>query len=201
MCGRYNKNTIRTMMHHLNSEDMKPADVTFSVAGMKGYAYLKRHEKTVDAFYKEATASPSWNDAKKIGEQLIDMFKSGKVDEVRVAASRQVGAFTEKPEVKRLLPIDLTLIEQNMHVDYLVEEPVGQLIERTVRLYLQCTVYDILIQSAIAEHSARMSAMDNASNNCDRLLDQYTQLRNRARQTVITTELNEIVTGKEALEA
>jgi len=201
MCGRYNKNTIRAMMYHLSSDQLRNTEVTFSVAGIKGYGYLNRHEKKVDAFYKEAVSLPSWSIAKTIGEELVERFKSGKADEIWVTASRKVGAFSEEPEVKRLLPVDLAGVKEDGHLDCLIEEPIGVLIERTVRLYLQCSVYNILIQSAIAEHAARMSAMDNASNNCDRLLGQYTQLRNRARQAVITTELNEIVTGKEALEA
>lgn len=200
MCGRYNKNTIRAMMHHLSSGEVRNAEVTFSVAGIKGYGYLNRHEKKIDTFYKEAVSAPSWEVAKTIGERFIELFTSEKADEIWVTSSRKTGAFSEEPEVKRLLPVDLTAVGESNHVDYLVEGPVALSIERTVQLYLQSTVYDILIQSAVAEHSARMSAMDNANNNCDRLLGQYTQLRNRARQAVITTELNEIVTGKEALE-
>jgi F-type H+-transporting ATPase subunit gamma len=201
MCGRYNKNTIRAMMHHLSSDEMKNDEVTFSVAGIKGYGYLNRHGKNIDAFYKEAVSAPSWEVVKKIGKRFIELFSSGNADEIWVTFSRKVGAFSEAPEVKRLLPVDLTAVGEDNHIDYLVEGPVARSIERTVQLYLQSAVYTILIQSAIAEHSARMSAMDNANNNCDRLLGQYTQLRNRARQAVITTELNEIVTGKEALES
>lgn len=201
MCGRYNKNTIRAMMHHVSSSEMRKAEVTFSVAGIKGYGYLNRHEKKIEAFYKEAVSAPSWEVAKTIADRFIKMFISEEADEIWVTSSRKTGAFSEEPEVKRLLPVDLTAVGEDNHVDYLVEGPLEQLIEQTVLLYLQSAVYNILIQSGVAEHSARMSAMDNANSNCDRLLGQYTQLRNRARQAVITTELNEIVRGKEALEA
>ena len=66
---------------------------------------------------------------------------------------------------------------------------------------VQGMIYEALVETGVAEHAARMSAMDNASSNCDRMTDNYVQLRNRARQAAITTELSEIVTGKEALQS
>ena len=68
-------------------------------------------------------------------------------------------------------------------------------------LMVQGMLYEALVETGVAEHAARMSAMENASSNCDRMTSNYVQLRNRARQAAITTELNEIVTGKEALQS
>jgi F-type H+-transporting ATPase subunit gamma len=85
--------------------------------------------------------------------------------------------------------------------DYLFEETPEHFLIEGAKLLVESRIYEAVVESAVAEHAARMTAMDSASSNCDRLISKYIQLRNRARQAVITTELNEIVTGKEALES
>ena len=201
LCGRYNKNTISAMLQHSDKAGERP--VTFSSIGHKGHHFLRRRSLEVIRFYEDAAAHPSWEAARDIGADLVEYFASGSAHEVWIVHSRRSSTFTEEPVVRRLLPLSLETPSETFtgSTDYLLEDSPEHLMRQTVLLYIQGTVYEALLDSAVAEHSARMSAMDNASSNCDRLLGQYTQLRNRARQAVITTELNEIVTGKEALEA
>jgi F-type H+-transporting ATPase subunit gamma len=192
-------NTIRAMLRH--GTETEGRNVSFSSIGYKGYHFLKRRSMEVEHFYENAAALPSWETAKSVGSTLANTFISGTSHEVWIAYSKRASNFSEEPVVRRLLPLDLSHKVPVVNSDYLFEDTRERIIEQTVLLLVQSIVYEAMLDSAVAEHAARMSAMDNASSNCDRLLGQYIQLRNRARQAVITTELNEIVTGKEALES
>jgi len=199
LCGRFNSNTIRAMLQ--NSAKAQGRSVSFSSIGYKGHHFLKRKGFDIRHYWEKAAAHPSWESAKTIGSELFQSFESETFHEVWMVYSKRTGSFTEEPVVSRLLPFALIPEEQKIDTDYILEDSAERILIKAAELFVQSRVYEAILDSAVAEHAARMSAMDNASSNCDRLLGQYIQLRNRARQAVITTELNEIVTGKEALES
>ena len=83
--------------------------------------------------------------------------------------------------------------------DFIAEPPLETLLERLIPMLVVFKVFYALLENAAGEHGARMTAMDNATTNANKMIDEYTLLRNRARQAAITTELIEIISGAEAL--
>jgi len=93
------------------------------------------------------------------------------------------------------LPHDLSASGKAMLVDYIYEEPVEQIFNGLVPRYLESEIFRILLESAAAEHAARMTAMDSATRNASELIDRLTLEMNKIRQAAITKELIEIVSG------
>ena len=202
MCGRFNTNTIRSLLVQIDGRRQTGGRVSVSCIGRKGYAHLKRHGADIRRHYADCAGRPSWDAVRKVADELFTAFVDGTDHELWVVYSKRTSSFSEEPVVERLLPFSATdSITQDNTTDYIVEEPSGELIRKYAELMLQGMLYEALVETGVAEHAARMSAMDNASSNCDRMTARYVQLRNRARQAAITTELNEIVTGKEALQS
>ena len=204
MCGRFNTNIIRALHAHISAREPQPKNVVLSCIGQKGYAILKRRGESVLHNYTECATHPSFETLRDAAADLIGDFTSGIVHEVWIVYSKRVSSFSEEPMVERILPFqsDGAAVDPGTGDDsMLLEEPSNVLVERYAALMVQGMLYEALVESGVAEHAARMSAMDNASSNCARMTGKYVQLRNRARQAAITTELNEIVTGKEALQS
>jgi len=197
LCGRFNTNTVHLLAKELDRQKSTGTEVALSCIGLRGAAYLKRRGYSFTP-YNGIIGNPDWNTIAAIADTLYNRFVAGTVQELWVVYSKRISSLSEAPCAERILPFALK--EGLVTGEYLVEEEEG-FAKRAVHLLAAARIYDAIVNSAMAEHAARMSAMDSANTNCDRLIDKYTQLRNRARQSVITTELNEIVTGKEALES
>ena len=122
--------------------------------------------------------------------------------------SRFNSMISQVPTVERLLPINIEPPEEKASgadevqpMDYLVEPSAEEILADLLPKYLNVRVYQGLLETATSEHAARMTAMDNASQNCRDLINDLTLLYNKARQASITTELMDIVGGAEALKA
>jgi F-type H+-transporting ATPase subunit gamma len=100
--------------------------------------------------------------------------------------------------ITRLLPVELP--EQREQIDYIYEQPPGALLESLLPRYIEAQIYRALLESAAAEHAARMTAMESASSNAADVIDALTLKMNRVRQASITREIIEIVSGAAALE-
>lgn len=197
LCGRFNTNSINLFIKEFQQRKSRGVEVAISCIGLRGAAYLKRKGYTF-TLYNGIIGNPNWNDIAAIADALYQRFTSNATQEIWVVRSKRISSISEAPCIERIMPF--TIKAEPKTGDYLVEEDHG-FARRAVHLLAAARIYDAIVDAAVAEHAARMSAMDSANANCDRLIDKYTQLRNRARQSVITTELNEIVTGKEALES
>jgi len=109
------------------------------------------------------------------------------------------------PRSAQLLPLPMTTLADHDEAeairedDFIADPPLAQLLPRLIPMLVVFKVYFALLENAAGEHGARMTAMDNATTNANNMIDEYTLLRNRARQAAITTELIEIISGAEAL--
>lgn len=203
LCGRFNTNAIKKMLELTELQKRQGQKSIVSCVGSKGYAFVKRRTTFLGSYYLGVAGDPTYESALKIGNELLDSFTSGSCQEVWLVYTRRISSLVEEPVHERLLPITLAALpeEQKTSADYLFEEDPEQLLANMVPLLVRARIHEVLILAALSEHAARMSAMDAATSNADRLMRKYAQLRNRARQASITTELTEIVTGKESLES
>lgn len=148
---------------------------------------------------------PSQKETAVIAEKLMNDFLSGEVDEVYLSYNFFYTTISQKPVLEKLLPFHIELDEQKKPEQKiesyvrLFEPNTNDLINGLLRLFVCQKIYFALVSSLVGEHAARMTAMDNASKNCDDLIDKFTLEKNRARQAAITTELVEIISGSESL--
>lgn len=206
LCGRYNTNVFRETLKISEQLKKESIDSVFCCSGSKGTAYLTRYKLQCEHFFSTAAANPDVKNAHEIARYCLNKYQSGEVDSVYLVYSQRKSSLSEEPVFQKILPIqnDTASTSQNAAMglhSLLLENSAEEIELHLFQMKMFASVYRALIESAESEHSARMSAMETATTNCDKMIQNYQQLRNRARQTAITTELSEIVTGKEALES
>ena len=127
---------------------------------------------------------------------------AGEYDEVFIACNEFISPLKQVPFFQKLLPLEPVEFSKDVpekSPEYIFEPKQEELLNALVPKIVRFKIYYSLLENAAGEHGARMTAMDNATTNCTKLIDHYTLMRNRARQAAITTELIEIISGAEAL--
>jgi F-type H+-transporting ATPase subunit gamma len=201
LCGALNTNLLR----ELNRFDA--AKTTFVAVGRKGAQYLGRLKRDLAAEF-ELKEAFTFLECKQASKFAIDKFLSGEVDKVTVAYTDFKSTLRQEPTLKVILPVqnfDLDdLHGQKTEVaasstEYLFEPSAGGVLEHLVPHYVHFAVYQMVLESRASEHSARMVAMKNATDNAKQLIKDLTLEYNKIRQAGITTELLEITTAQMAL--
>jgi F-type H+-transporting ATPase subunit gamma len=208
--GAYNANVIRVarqFAQHLG----RPT--RWIAVGRKGRDILFRAKENIVA---EFTGLPPWwtiEDVRPIARTAIDEFLNGYADEVYVAYTDFINTLTQSPRIQRLLPLTSDEADKMMAVDYvkvrerptamasdyIFEPGAGEILDSVVPRFVETIIYELILESNASEHSARMVAMRNASENAKALADDLQLSYNKARQAAITGEILDIVGGVEAL--
>lgn len=196
LCGKFNMNLVKLLLNEVYKNIGKNKIILSS--GKKGYQYIKRYSLSPEKNYNIIKSPPSSIDAETISTDIIDLFLKRRCEEFWIIYAKHDHGLNITPVVEKILPIETTEVNKNSN-DYIIEDKLDLLIESISKVIVYTKIYYALLENNIAEHSARISAMENASVNCKKMIEKYIQLRNRARQSLITTELNEIVTVKETL--
>ena len=211
LAGVFNANIIRVAQRF--AQRMK-TPTRFVTVGRKGRdSLIRAHENVIAEF-----SNPSefgLVQVSPIVRLAVDGFLSGEVDEVFVAYTDFVNTLTQRPRVTRLLPLipyetdDQAMAEFIKEMptvstgssDYEYEPSAEAILEEIVPRFTMLQLYQAVLESQASEHSARMVAMRNASDNAAALVEDYTLIYNKARQGAITSEILDIVGGAEALQA
>jgi F-type H+-transporting ATPase subunit gamma len=212
LSGAYNTNVIRVarqFAQHIG----RP--VRWVAVGRKGRDALVRLRENVEA---EFIGLPAWwtiDDLRPIRQVLVEDFLKGYADEVYVAYTEFINTLAQKPMVQRLLPLAfdeqsalnrpdyLKMMEkpESRVSDYIFEPSAAAILDEIVPKFVENILLELILESQASEHSARMVAMRNASDNAKALADDLTLSYNKARQAAITAEILDIVGGVEALRA
>jgi F-type H+-transporting ATPase subunit gamma len=146
-------------------------------------------------------AKPAFIPVSHVAVDLQDLFTEGRADTVFVAYNRFRTALSQQPVVEPLLPMDLgsPAADAGPTRDVILEPGASEVMDQVLPQLLAARVFAAIASNSVGEHGARMTAMDNATTSCEKLIGTYTLLRNRARQAAITRELIEIVAGADAL--
>ena len=208
LCGGFNTNLIDKADSFCKQKAAAGAEISFSAFGKKGRNWCRKGGQTIDAEHLGVGGSTfGFNIAAKSGRRLVDSFLEETYDEVFVVYAEFISMAKQLPVVKQVLPIPpIESAEEEAPKEdtpYLAEhicepsvnELLGELLPRNV--YVQ--IHSALLETSTSEHAARMMAMDNASKACNDMIDNLTQLYNKARQASITADLMDIVGGAEAL--
>ena len=199
LAGAYSSNACKEA---LNSIVDKAATEVVTV-GRKPRDFFNHRGYNVAESFTGFSEKPSFEHAQQVARHLIERFKSGEISDVQMVYTRFVSAISCVPETVQLLPFTAPVEEGKTDggasVEYIYEPSAEAVLGHMLPQYLYTTVYAALLQSAASELSSRMNAMSNATDNAAELISKLELHYNKVRQAGITTELNEIVSGAEAL--
>jgi F-type H+-transporting ATPase subunit gamma len=217
LAGAFNTNIIRDGMrlgNELRGESIEPS---FSAIGRKGVSALTFRKQELRTSYVGFTDRPAFANAREIGEELTAAYVDGELDRVELIYNRYVSPLTQHVWRQTLLPLqqaevigegvdeeeeeaEETEIEKAHSRALLEFEPdAEELLAQLIPEYVSISVYRALLESAASELGARMTAMRNAAENAETMMDDLTLEMNRVRQAEITQEILEVVAGAEAL--
>lgn len=201
LCGSFNNSVFKKVTAWLSANRANYQTIHFACCGKRSNMFIRRLTE-VKKYYEGTTANPNFNSATLIGEDLSRAFLSEGYDEIFIAYNIFNNPLSQKPTIEKILPIESTTFMEGgekLSSQYLFEPPSAELLGFLIPKYLYFRIYFALLENSAGEHGARMTAMDSATKNTKDLIGKNTLLRNRARQTAITKELIEIVSGAEAL--
>ena len=205
LCGALNSNLLR------EAGRFDKDTTVYVCAGRKGAQFVSRVKRNLAAefTYKD---SPLFSEARAISRFVQKLFLDGEVDNVEVIYTNFINTLIQKPEVRRLLPIrEIQAVEAGVSgeggatmlrksdVEYLFEPDAGAVLGNMLPHYLNFLVYQFLLEAKASEHSARMVAMKNATDNAKQIIKDLTLEYNKLRQANITKELLEITTAQMAM--
>jgi len=203
LCGGFNTNVIKEVEKFTRAKKAEGKDVSLIAVGKKGR----------DSFRKKITIAGEHIDqlsrfdiglASRIAQGAIPPFIAQEYDELYLCYNEFRSVASQRPVMVRLLPaasVGTDEEETEAAADYVYEPSEEELLAHIVPLYLRVLIYKGLLETSAGEHGARMVSMDNATSNCEEMIQSLTQKFNRARQAAITAELMDIVGGTEALSA
>ena len=202
LCGAFNTNLIAAAKKFIAEKEQEGLEVSLTLLGRKGRDYYRRRKRPSRVFYEGMLNNPNYGDASALGQEAIDLFLTHEVDEVYVCYAQFINMVTQRPVVKQLLPIAPETMgeeEEQEQLEYIFEPSREGVLNDLLPNYIHLQVLEAFFQTAVSEHAARMTAMDNAVNNCKEMVRDLTLVYNKARQAGITKELMDIVGGVEAL--
>lgn len=203
LCGAFNTNLIAAADKFIQEKEQEGLELSLTQLGRKGRDYFRRRKRPLRVFHEGMLNNPNYGDASALGQEVIDLFLSHEVDEVYVCYAEFINIVTQRPVVKKLLPIAPETMEDEEQeqelLEYIFEPSREGVLNDLLPNYINLQLLEILFQTAVSEHAARMAAMDNAVNNCKEMVRDLTLVYNKARQAAITAELMDIVGGVEAL--
>jgi len=199
LCGMFNSSVIKESVKQINA--MHDKEVQVFPVGKKSFEYFSKRDYVIYSSKDDFFNHLQFNDALEISKDLIQTFRDDTFDKIEIVYNKFKSAVRQDLTVEQFLPLSPPEETKNdkSDVDYLYEPQKYEILSAIIPKHLNVQIWKILAESNAAEHAARMTAMENATENAEDLLGKLTLTYNRARQTAITTELTEIVGGAEAL--
>jgi len=207
LAGGFNAQVLRRTAR-FRAEKEGEADLGQVASGRKSVAFFRFRNVELDHVYTGYTDSPTYEQAREIGRALTGLFEDEQADEVYLIYNRFESALSQRPVLKRLIPVaaeeeengeDEERDDNLAYMEY-VPDP-ETVLQELVPRYVETMVWQALLEGAAGEHGARMTAMKNATDNANDLAKNLTLQMNKARQAQITGEIIEIAAGADALAA
>jgi len=199
LCGSFNTNLINKAESWIRDRENKGIKCNIITIGKKGRDYFSRRNYNIIESHVNIYGKVDMKFINLFNERLIERYLTEEVDEVRILYSRFISMLKQEPTIMKLIPVETLTAEVPISGEYLCEPSPEELLIQLLPKYLNIQIMNAFLQNETSEHAARMTAMDNATNNCSELIKDLTRLYNKARQAAITSELMDIVGGAEAL--
>jgi F-type H+-transporting ATPase subunit gamma len=200
LCGSFNSNVIKAAGQFIAQEGGADRQIALGLIGRKGRDFFRRRGFEVRVEHVNIFQRLTFRDAQEIADAAIEEFTSGNASSVYLIYNEFKSVISQRVVVERLLPIPrLEPGEQaGPTVEYLYEPKPEEIFRDLLPRHVQVQVYRALLESAAAEHAARMTAMDAATRNSAEMIDNLTLYMNKVRQAAITREIIEVVSGAAA---
>ncbi len=202
LCGGFNAQTIKRVNALRKELEGNGAKVRLRAVGRKGIDYFRFNGVALSNEVLGLSSSPDFEKSSNLISQITQDYINGNSDKIILIHNGYVNMITQEVRQTQLLPVDHSSLNlDNVSTSELEVEPDedNTLLEALIKRYIEFTMYYALIDSLAAEHSARMQAMDSATNNAKEMVKSLSIKYNRARQEAITTELIEIISGMESM--
>ena len=199
LCGAFNTSTFRKFEEMQKQFKLENKEVSVIAIGRKAKDYCKSKGILIDAELSQLIPEIMFEKGREISEKIVDLYMKNHYDEVYLLYSRFISAIKYNLEVEKVLPIKLKREYLSKNREYIFEPSESEVLRRFTPKALNIKLYQALLENTASEHSARMSAMQQASDNAQEMINKLTLKYNRERQAAITQELTEIVGGANAL--
>ncbi len=200
LAGAFNANILRKANELFRAHKGKKISVV--PVGKKGRDSLRKAGFNLAAEFVNVLARVNFGTAREIASLVASLYSSEKIDSVYIAFSEFKTVMTPNLVIEKLLPIEAIRAEEESpaeqaaaRVDYIYEQPEAQLLDKLLPRYVETQILRAMLESSAAEHAARMTAMESATNNAGDVIEALTLHMNKVRQAAITKEIIEIVSG------
>lgn len=205
LCGGFNNNLFKEIEKYIEinlNEYRENNSLSLITIGKKATAHFSKRKYNVVTSYPGFFDSLNYDVTSEIMTGATDQFVAGGFDEVLIAYNEFKSVITQNRKIEKILPIDPEAIAGDDSVDsidYIFEPDSSAILDQLLPLYLNMQLWKAVLESNAGEQGARMSAMDSATENAKELESTLRLKYNQARQSAITTEISEIVSGAQAL--
>jgi F-type H+-transporting ATPase subunit gamma len=206
LAGAFNGQVVRRALQLGAEHEAQGREVVYLPVGRKGLGTLRFRGREVLSSWTGFSDRPEYGDAEGIADAAVRAYSADELDLVLLVYNSFVSALSQTVEDIELLPIpegdvaELDEQERAHQGELLFEPEAGEMLTELLISSLEVTIFRALLESTASEHGARMTAMRNASENANDLINAYTLAMNRARQAEITQEILEVVAGADALQ-
>ncbi len=205
LCGAFNANLINTCEKFIREQRAQGREVSLICVGKKGAQYYRKFD-FLRRSYEDIMGRVEMFNARAVAREAMRAFIDGEVDETYLIYGYFINVVRQIPKTEKLLPIAVEEEEvasegeqKKISGSYIYEPEPEELFQQILPLYINTRVFAAMLETAVSEQAARMTAMDNANRACGDMVHSLTLLFNKTRQASITKELMDIVGGAEAL--
>ncbi len=204
LCGAFNSNVIkeaRRVVSEKYMEHFQKGNLYFLTIGKKGYDYLRKQKLNMLPERNSLLNELNFDNASIVAREIMDNFLAGHFDKVILVYNQFKNAAVQNLTVETFLPVETVSSgkEKILPADYIFEPSGEEIIKELIPKSLKIHFYKAVLDSFVAEHGARMTAMHKATDNATEMIRSLTLQYNKARQAAITNQILEVVSGAEAL--
>jgi F-type H+-transporting ATPase subunit gamma len=204
LCGAFNSNVIRESRRVVSEkylEQFNKGNLSFLTIGKKGYDYLKKQNLRMLPEQNSIFNSLTFENVSVIAEGIMHAFVNGDFDKVEIVYNQFKNAAVQNLVVEQFLPVETISNggSNSASSDYIYEPTKEEIVSELIPKSLKIQFYKAVLDSFVAEHGARMTAMHMATDNATKMIRELALQYNKARQAAITNQILEVVSGAEAL--
>lgn len=193
LAGGYNNNIARLVEEEIRKTGNR---ANLILIGSKAIDYFQKGKHKIEEKYIGITEEPDFKDAETIASRALDLYENNWVDEIKVAFTKFINNMHQEPEIIRLLPVEHKDADTPPEKKYIEFEPSPEVVlDYLIPKYVAASIYGALVEASCSEQAARTNSMGIATENAKEMIEELKITYNRARQTAITTEITEIVSG------
>ena len=197
LAGAFNTNIIKSAQRFI--AERSSASLRMELVGRKGRDFFRKRGATISGEHLGLAAKVAYADTAAIARKAIELYCNEEIDAVYLVFNEFKSVVAQNLTLARVLPVEMPA-HQAAPTDYIYEQPPAEMLEALLPRYVEMEFYRAVLESAAAEHAARMTAMEAATSNAGEMIEKLTLYMNRVRQASITKEIIEVVSGAAAAE-